>query len=142
MSGSIVAQVDLFGHVVGGIGIGEEFGEVALALFGAQEGPDLVVGREDRARRTEFGAHIGNHVPVHRAQGGEAGTVVLDDPVPAALHAVPAQHFENDVFGAGPRWQLAGKPHAPDLRHLQVERLARDCQGYLGAADPDCQHPQ
>ena len=61
-------QVDLVGHVVGGVGVGEQFDEVVLALLGAQERPDLVVGREHRGGGAEFGAHVGDHVPVHRGQ--------------------------------------------------------------------------
>ena len=69
----------------------------------AQETAGRLVGGEDGGGRAHLGAHVGDDVAVHRAQALEAGAVVLDDPAEAALHAVPPQHLQDHVLGAGPR---------------------------------------
>jgi len=45
----------------------------------------------------------------------------------AARYPVPAEHFQDHIFSAHPRGQLADQPHAPDLRHSHMKR--QPCRG-------------
>ena len=77
----------------------------------------MLVGGKDRRRRAELGAHVGDDVPVHRGQAVETGAVILDDPADASVHAVAAQHLEDDVLGADP----VGQPpvsRTPEIRGI------------------------
>ena len=68
--------------------------------------------------------------------------MILDDPPEAALNPMPAQHLEDDVFGADPVGQAAGEVHAPNLRHPEMERLAGHDECHLHAAGAEGQHAQ
>ena len=135
-------EVDLLGDVVGGVLVGQQLDPVVLAVLGGQEAPDLAVGREHRRRGTELGAHVGDHVPVHRAQRRHAGPVVLDDAPEAAVDAVAAQHLQDHVLGAHPVGQLAGQPDAPDRGHPDVVGLPGHRQRDLEPAGPDREHAE
>ena len=75
-------------------------------------------------------------------QAGKPGPEVLDDPADAPLHAVAAQHLEDHVLGAHPCPAAAGQSHSPDLRHREVERLARHRERHLEAARADREHAE
>jgi hypothetical protein len=55
---------------------------------------------------------------------------------------VAAQHLEDDVPGAHPLRQLANELHTPDLRHLEVERLAHDRERHLDPARAEREHAE
>ena len=116
--------------------------QIALALLRAQKPPDLVVGREHCRGRAELGAHVSDHVAIHRRQTREPGSVVLDDLAEPASHTVPAQHLEDHVLGAHPLGQRAFEPNAEDLRHAQMERLAGHRERHLEPARPDREHAE
>ena len=96
-------EVDLLVQVVARAVVGEDLHPVRLAALLAQERAGRRVRGEDGGGRAQLGAHVGDDVAVHRAQALQARAVVLDDPAEAALHAVPPQHLQDHVLGAGPR---------------------------------------
>ena len=135
-------EIDLVGVLVGGVGIGAQLAPLVLAALGGEEAAHLVVGREDARGGAELGAHVRDHVPVHRRQLLERRTVVLDDPAEPSVDVVAPQHLEDHVLGAHPFGELADQPDAPDLRHREMERLACDRERDLETAGADCQHPE
>jgi hypothetical protein len=135
-------EVDLLLDVILSVVVGEDLHPVVLAPLRGKEAADLDVGWEDRRRRAQLGAHVGDNVAVHRAQVLQAGTVVLNDAPVAAVDVVAAQHLEDDVLGAHPGGQLAHQPHAPDLRHRHVVRLSGHAHGDIEPAGADRQHAE
>ena len=79
---------------------------------------------------------------IHRGETGEAGTRVLDDPPDAAGDVVAPEHLEDHVLRAHPVGQLPHQPHAPDLRHHEVERLPRHRHRDLEATGADREHAE
>ena len=135
-------KIDLVMEVVVRARISDQFHPIVFSLPGTQEAANLVVGGEDSRRCAQFGTHVGDYVPIHRAQGVEARTIVLDDLAHAAFNAVAAQHLENHVLGAHPIRQPAGELHPPDLGHGRKEWLARHRQRHFQPAGADGQHAQ
>ena len=135
-------QVDLLGDVIPRVVVGKHLHEVGFALLGPQERPHLFVGGEHGAGSAELGPHVRDHMPVHRGQLRQPRTVILDDPVHAAVDAMAAEHLQDDVLGAYPGRQLPGQSYPPDLGHPQVDRFAGDRHRHLDAAQPDRQHAQ
>ena len=129
-------------EVVGRARICDQLHPIVFSLPRAQEAANLLVGGEDSRCRAQLGAHVGNHVPIHRAQSVEPRPIVFDDPAHSALNAVAAQHLEDHVFGAHPIWQPAGELHPPDLGHGREKCLARHGQRHFQSAGSDGQHAQ
>ena len=134
-------EVDLLVQVVARARVGKDLGPVVLAAFVAQEAARRLVGGEDRGRRAELRAHVGDDVAVHGGEARETGAVVLDDAAEAALDAVPAEHLEDHVLGADPVGQAAAEAHAPDLRHADVQRLAGHRERHLEPPAPKASMP-
>ena len=84
---------------------------LTLAALAAQEGPHRLVGGEDRARGSQFRAHVGDDVAVHGRQVGQAGPVELEHAAQAAVHVVPAQQLEDHVLGRHPGAKPPRQPH-------------------------------
>jgi hypothetical protein len=91
-------EVDLLLDVIARVLVGQQLDPVVLAPFGGQEPAHLAVGREHRRGGAELGAHVGDHVSVHRGQCGQARAVVLDEAPEAAVDVVPTQHLEDRVL--------------------------------------------
>ena len=135
-------EVDLLLDVVGGVGVGLQLDPVAGAVLGREEPPHLVVGREHRRGRAELCAHVRDHVAVHRREALEARARVLDDAAEPTGDVVAAEHLEDDVLGAHPVGQLPHQADTPDLRHHEVERLARHRHRDLEPARADREHAE
>ena len=122
--------------------VGQQLRVVVRPAHSAEVVADRVVGGEDARRRAQLRAHVRDDVAVHRGEVRESVAVVLDDPADAALDAVPAEHLEDDVLRGHPVGQRPGEFDAPDLRHSDVEGVARHRHGDLQSAHADRQHAQ
>ncbi len=148
-------EIDLDDEVVVLLRIGRDLGvggqEIAVglgqrrdprALGGVEIGLHAFVIGEDRGRRPELGAHVGD--------GGLAGAgdrlgsfaEVLDDAVGAALDGEDVEELENDVLGRRPAVE---RTREFDADHLGLENLPVET-GHdiyrIGAADPARHHPE
>src|SRR5690348_15699842 len=81
-------------------------------------------------------------MPIHRAQRTDAGSVILDDALQSACHAVATQHLEYDILGADPWRQFACEFDTPNLWHARVKWFASHGQGHFEAPCADSQHAQ
>mmetsp|Transcript_36260 Transcript_36260/g.102163 ORF Transcript_36260/g.102163 Transcript_36260/m.102163 type:complete len:601 (-) Transcript_36260:497-2299(-) len=139
-----LAQVDLdhlvvlralIGHQVGGKGVRE------VSDAGAAGGLEVVlhplVVREHGGGGPDLRAHVADGPGAGAGDGVRPRAEVLDDGPRTPLHCENAGHLEDDVLGARPAAELAGEPHADDLRVLQLPGHAGHHIDGVGAAHAD-----
>src|SRR5439155_8359322 len=103
---------------------------IHAALF-LEPGPRLLVGGEDRARRTELGDHVRDRPALGVAERCHPGADELEHAAATSAHAAAAQGLQNDVLRLDPRaLKLVLQVDADDLGTRKLERKS-------GRADSD-----
>ncbi len=84
-------EIDRDGVVVVGVGVRPEVDELVLTAEFGEEVTGALVGREQRGRRPEFGAHVGDRRPLGHRQRLHAGADELEHLADAAFHRQPTE---------------------------------------------------
>ena len=134
-------QIQINTLVVYGVLVRQILSIVRPAALRGKKPLYLLIGREDRARRPHFSAHVRNGSPLRHLQRFHARADVFIDLTQSALHAFAPQQFKNDVLGIYARSQLAGQMDLHDSRHLQPHGHASHGRGYIHSAHTDAEHP-
>ncbi len=119
-----------------------QFAPVLPPSLRFQKRPRHFVGRKNRSGRAKLGAHVGDHMPVHRRKATQSRAKIFDDLADSAGDAVTAQHFEDHVLGANPIRRRAGQFHSEYRRHCRRIGIARHREGDIEPAGADRQHTE
>ena len=133
-------QVDGILLVIDRIRVGGQLDPHVAAALRLEELLRFLVGREDRGRRAQLGAHVGDGRALGHGQGLNALARVLDDLAHAALDGHLAQHVQNDVLGGHPRAELARQVDAHHLGHGDIVRPAAHRDRNVQTARAEGQH--
>src|SRR5271157_4021985 len=98
--------------VVLAAGLRRNLAPVFLAPLGFEIAPGRFVGGKNGGGRPKLGAHIGDHMSIHRVESAQSRPVIFDDPPNAAGDAATSQKLQDDIFGADPWRQLARELYA------------------------------
>ena len=104
---------------------------------GAQVFRHVLVGREDRGRGAELGAHIGDRRLAGGADRARAGADIFDDRVGRAGDGQLAGDVEDDVLGRRPPAHAAGEVNRDVLRVEHLPGQSGDDLDGIGAAHSD-----
>ena len=126
--------------VVLGVRVGGQRYPYVAASLCLEELLRRLIGREDRGRRAQLRAHVGDGGAFRHGQGLNALACVLDDLADAAFDGHLAQNFQDNVLRGDPRRQLAGQGHTDHLRHRNVVRAAAHRDRNIQTARAERQH--
>ena len=104
-------------------------------------GHTLVIG-EERRRRAQFGAHVGDRCFARTADGAGARTEVFDDFIGPAADRQYAGQFQDHILRRGPAAERPGEPYANQPRPLQLPGHAGHHVYRVGSAYPHCDHAE
>ena len=122
-----------------GVGLDQRHGRGGTAGF-IQIVDGVVVGREVAAGRAVFRRHVADGGAVLDREIIEAGPAELDEFVHDAALAQHLRDREHEVGGGDAFLELAGEPHADDLRQHHRHRLAEHGGFRLDAAYAPAEH--